>query len=237
MLINKKYTLIFSLVFIIIEITLSTFIQLTSGNINTVLSFFAIVLACIFPLLFMNKGKKYIYTQIGLICTVLADLFLVVIKPMYQIPAMCFFSITQICYFLRIYLNQTKDKEKLYHIIIRVISIIIVLLITIIVLKDKTDLLSLISMFYYTNLVINIIYAFIDYKTSLILAIGLLLFACCDLLIGLDILDSTYLEIKEGSLLYFLCNLGFNLAWVFYVPSQTLIALSIINKNTLDKNI
>lgn len=229
--INKRQIVLLSSIFVIIEITFSILIQITSGDINTILSFSTIVLACIFPLLFMNRNRNYIYTQIGLVCTVCADLFLVVIEPMYQIPAMCFFSITQICYFLRIYFNQPSNKQKLIHLLIRIIMIVLVLSITTIVLKDKTDFLSIISMFYYTNLIMNIIFATIQYKKSLLFPIGLLLFACCDLLIGLDVLDSLYLEIKEGTFLSFLCNPGFNLAWVFYVPSQMFIALSMVELN------
>lgn len=229
--INKRQIVLLSSIFVIIEITFSILIQITSGDINTILSFSTIVLACIFPLLFMNRNRNYIYTQIGLVCTVCADLFLVVIEPMYQIPAMCFFSITQICYFLRIYFNQSSNKQKLIHLLIRIIMIVLVLSITVIVLKDKTDFLSIISMFYYTNLIMNIIFASIQYKKSLLFPIGLLLFACCDLLIGLDVLDSSYLEIKEGTFLSFLCNPGFNLAWVFYVPSQMFIALSMVELN------
>lgn len=229
--INKRQIVLLSSIFVIIEITFSILIQITSGDINTILSFSTIVLACIFPLLFMNRNRNYIYTQIGLVCTVCADLFLVVIEPMYQIPAMCFFSITQICYFLRIYFNQSSNKQKLIHLLIRIIMIVLVLIITVIVLKDKTDFLSIISMFYYTNLIMNIIFASIQYKKSLLFPIGLLLFACCDLLIGLDVLDSLYLEIKEGTFLSFLCNPGFNLAWVFYVPSQMFIALSMLELN------
>jgi len=229
--INKRQIVLLSSIFVIIEITFSILIQITSGDINTILSFSTIVLACIFPLLFMNRNRNYIYTQIGLVCTVCADLFLVVIEPMYQIPAMCFFSITQICYFLRIYFNQSSNKHKLIHLLIRIIMIVLVLSITVIVLKDKTDFLSIISMFYYANLIMNIIFASIQYKKSLLFPIGLLLFACCDLLIGLDVLDSSYLEIKEGTFLSFLCNPGFNLAWVFYVPSQMFIALSMVELN------
>lgn len=229
--INKRQIVLLSSIFVIIEITFSILIQITSGDINTILSFSTIVLACIFPLLFMNRNRNYIYTQIGLVCTVCADLFLVVIEPMYQIPAMCFFSITQICYFLRIYFNQSSNKQKLIHLLIRIIMIVLVLSITTIVLKDKTDFLSIISMFYYTNLIMNIIFASIQYKKSLLFPIGLLLFACCDLLIGLDVLDSLYLEIKVGTFLSFLCNPGFNLAWVFYVPSQMFIALSMVELN------
>ncbi len=232
---NKKQGI--PIIFITIELLLFILIQISDTPLLNIFQFISVVLACLFVLLFIKKDKDYIYTQIGLICTVCADLFLVVIKPMYQVPAMCFFSITQICYALRIFYNQQNKKDKLTHLIIRSIASSIILIITIIVLKNKTDFLSLISVFYYINLIINILYAFIGSKNSLIFAIGLLLFACCDLLIGLEVLNSSYIKIKEGSILYYLCNPGFNLAWCFYVPSQVLIALSIIkNKEVLYEN-
>jgi len=138
---------------------------------------------------------------------------------------MFFFSITQICYFFIIYFNQNNLKEKKIHIVIRSIVIIIALLLTFIVLKENTNLLSLISLFYYANLIMNIVFSFRMDNKSLIFSIGLILFACCDLLIGLDIMDSSFIQLKEGTILYFLANPGFNLAWMFYVPSQMLLGL------------
>ena len=162
----------------------------------------------------------------------LADLFLVVITPMLQIPAMICFSITQICYFIRIYTNQESKKEKLIHIVIRTSGIILILILTLIVLKEKTDFLSLISTFYYINLIVNIIFAFKQSNQSLLFPIGLLLFACCDLQVGLNVLNSSYINIENNVVLNFIANPPFNLAWAFYVPSQTLIALSLIKDKT-----
>lgn len=226
MLQTKNKLNILAIIFIVVELVLCVLVQLLSGTLNTIVSFSSIVIAFLFPLLFIKKSANYIYTQIGLLCTVFADLFLVVIQPMYQIPAMFFFSITQICYFLKIYNSQKSQKIRLIHLITRSIVIVIAIIMTIIVLKDKTNFLSIISIFYYANLIINIIFSFITNKKSIIFSIGLILFACCDLLIGMSVLNESYVKIPENSLLYFLVNPGFNLAWLFYVPSQTLIALS-----------
>ncbi len=225
----KQLTKLLTFIFITLELVLTVLVQLLSGRANTVVSFFAIVLACLFPILFINNSKDYKLTQIGLISTVFADLFLVVLEPMRQLPAMFFFSITQICYLLRIYFNQ--ENKKIEHLIIRSIVIVISIIITILVLKDKTDFLSIISIFYYANLIMNIVYSFLTSQKSILLSIGLILFACCDLLIGISVLDSSYLNIPEGTLFYFLCHPGFNLAWLFYVPSQTLISLSVIKRH------
>ena len=212
------------LIFIIIELSLTVLVQLTSGVFNTIVSFSAVVCAFLYSLL--NYNKKNILIIIGLLTTVCADIFLVVVDPMKQNLAMSFFSITQICYLIYIYNSQNKFQQKI-HIIVRTITVAISFLATIIVLKDNTDFLSLISLFYYANLVVNIIFAFVVKNKNILLIIGLILFACCDFLIGISIINESYLSLKEGTFLYFIANPGFNLAWIFYVPSQTLISLSI----------
>lgn len=225
---NKYRTNTFIVIFSIIELILCILVQITNGTANIVVSYTAVVIAFLFSLLHFETDKFYLLTLTGLLCTVFADLFLVVVEPIKQIPAMFFFSITQICYFIRIYLKQDDKKESTIHIIIRILVILTCIIATIIVLKDKTDCLSLISLFYYANLLVNTIFAFVYFNKNKLFAIGLLCFTLCDLFIGFSILDQSYISIKENSILYFLCNPGFNIAWLFYVPSQTLISLSCI---------
>ena len=192
--------------------------------------FSSICLSCIFICLCFQISKSYLFMQIGLACTVISDVFLVVIDPMIQLPAMLFFSITQICYFLRLFFETESKKEQKIHLISRIIAVVIVIFLTVIVLKGKTDVLSLVSMFYYTNLVVNIVFAFIHFKKSPLLAIGLLLFLLCDTIIGLDIMAQSYLN---GNALEAINSLisGTNLAWVFYIPAQALISASLIKFN------
>lgn len=242
MLLNNKNLFKTSIIisYIVIEIILGVLIQTTSGILNTTSSFLAVVLAFLFSIYLLltniNINKELILLSCGLFCTVLADLFLVVIKPMMQLHAMIFFSLTQICYFIIIYLNQENTNKKVIHLIIRITITGISLLATVLVLKENTDALSLISLFYYANLISNIIFSFTINKINIIFSIGLILFACCDLLIGLNIMASSYLPIEEGTILYFLAHPGFNLAWVFYVPSQILISLSSITLNEEQPN-
>lgn len=236
MLLNNKNLFKTSIIisYIVIEIILGVLVQTTSGILNTTSSFLAVVLAFVFSIYLLltniNINKELILLSCGLFCTVLADLFLVVIKPMMQLHAMIFFSLTQICYFIIIYLNQENTNKKVIHLIIRITITGISLLATVLVLKENTDALSLISLFYYANLISNIIFSFTINEINIIFSIGLILFACCDLLIGLNIMVSSYLPIEEGTLLYFLAHPGFNLAWVFYVPSQVLLSLYSLKK-------
>ena len=219
----KKHNKIYLITFITLEIVIAILVQLTSGVFNTIVSFSAVVFAFIYSILNYNKFTKLIV--FGLFTTVCADIFLVVCEPMKQNIAMCFFSITQICYFIYIYNNQTHKQQKL-NIIIRTIIIVLSLLITILVLKENTDFLSLIALFYYANLIVNGIFSLIVKNKNICLSIGLILFACCDLVIGFSIMSETYIPLKEGTALYFIANSGFNLAWIFYVPSQTMISIA-----------
>ncbi len=187
--------------------------------------FSSVLLAALFAALFLEAKKDYILIQAGLLFTVLADIFLVLLSAEEKLAAMCLFSVTQICYFTLLYIRDNRFGK--IHLAIRILTTLSALAGVIIVLGLSTDLLSLVSLFYYANLLVNVIWAFVEFKTSRLLALGLLLFALCDACIGFSVMDSMYISISEGSFLYFLANPGFNLAWVFYIPSQTLIALSL----------
>ena len=231
MLNKSKFKIPTTITFLCLELALGILVQLTSNNLNTAVSFSCVVLACLFCVLFFEKSNEYYLTQIGLLCTVCADIFLVVLKPMLQLPAMIFFSVTQMCYFIRLYQNQSNTFYKRLHLIFRALATVIALCLTVVVLWEKTDALSLVSLFYYANLIFNIIVAFCQFKRCPVLAIGLLLFLMCDTVIGLNIMANSYISGAKDSLIYRLLNPGFNLAWIFYVPSQALIAISLLKKH------
>ena len=228
---KNKSKPVFAALFITAELVLGVLIQTVDNGAVKWLSYGAVLLASLYPVLLRERTAVYTFTQVGLVFTVFADLFLVVIEPMRQLEAMIFFSLVQICYFLRLYISHESTKEKAVHLAVRATLTVVALVLTAVVLGDKTDALSLISLFYYANLITNIAVAFSQLKKSPLLAIGLLLFLLCDTVIGLNIMAGSYISIASDSLLYRLINPGFNLAWVFYVPSQTLIALSLYKTN------
>ena len=230
---SKKYKNIAVLIFSVVQTVLFFLVQTVNGRANDYVSYAVVVLCCLFTVLYIEKSKDYVFTQIALLGTIMADLFLVVISPMKQLPAMIFFSITQICYFLRLYFNGKSEKEKKIHLITRLIASAIALVITVIVLKEKTDAVSLISMFYYANLIINIVFAFVQYKKSPLFAIGLLLFLGCDTLVGLNALLNDYITSENAKQVYEMIFGSLNWAWIFYVPSQALLALSLTKFNKI----
>ena len=231
MLKNNKSKIVLVSTFLVLELILLFSVQKTSGEANDLFSYSVVVLSAIFLIFSFEKTKSYLFTQIASVTTLIADLFLVVIDPMIQLPAMIFFSFTQICYFLRLYFETDSKKEKLLHFVLRVILTLAVTILTVAVLKEKTDALSLISMFYYTNLILNVIFAFLHFNKSRVFAIGLLLFLFCDTVIGFDIMAKSYITVDLiEAINRFLSKT--NWAWLFYVPSQALLATSLIK---LDK--
>ena len=173
-----------------------------------------------------SKDGKSISTSSGLLFTVVSDLFLVIIKPQYKLVAMIFFSFAQLSYFIRLLYSDSDKNRRIKHTLIRISASLLAIILTLAVLRDKTDALSLVSMFYYAYLTVNIVYAFIHCNDSLIFAVGLVFFILCDTVVGLSVMDGMYFDFAESSLIYRIIHSDINLIWLFYVPSQTLIALS-----------
>lgn len=224
---NKRVTLILSVIFLSLECILGVMLHTVQGIIDINLRYLSVILACGFFVIFAEKSRRYAFTQIGLICTVCADYFLVYLADIKQLPAMIFFSVTQISYFLRLYFDDTNATRRKWHVIIRASVSVAVIAVTAAVLGESCDALALVSMFYYANIVLNLVFAFADFKNNRIFAIGILLFVLCDTVIGLSFVNS-YLPVNENSFIYKIIYPGFDLAWVFYLPSQALIAVSLI---------
>ncbi|MBO5395155.1 MAG: hypothetical protein J6A28_04595 [Clostridia bacterium] len=219
--------------FALIEATLLPLILTLSGLVVKILSFASIVLAFGFSLLFISFKNKAFFVQIGLFFTVMADIFLVVIEPRMQSLAMSFFSLVQMAYFAKLLFENKNKKVRLANIISRVALVVIVEIVTILVVGAKTDYLALISMFYYTNLILNIVFAFFNFKQNPYFAIGMVLFALCDTIIGLQVAIGNYIFVSESSFIYKFVFSSFNWAWLFYLPSQTLISIS-CTKSTIN---
>ena len=215
--------------FVLLELSLLLTILLIDGEIK-VYCFAAVLLAFAASFMFFNLKEKSYLTHVAMLFTVIADIFLVLVEPQMRGLAMTSFSVTQIMYFVRILLETPNKKIRLANIITLVCLVTIAEVATIIVIKDGMDYLATISMFYYSTIITNVIFAFINVKRNPLLAVGLLLFLFCDTFVGLEVMSSSYLSLNSSSIIYKLLQVDFNFVWFFYVPSQTLIALSLNKK-------
>lgn len=228
MTVKRRLSLFTLASFVLAEIILGILVQTTAGDVNARVCYSAVMLASAFALFSLTpaldvRGDWLI--ALGFIFTLFADWFLVIENPIKPLTAMIFFNGTQLSYAAAIYRRQKGAQAKQGHILARVGASLLGVVITFAILGDTADALSVISVVYYLNLLLNAAFAFTLGKRGLLLAFGLVCFALCDVFVGLDNLDM-YFEITKGSLIWMLTHTGVNMAWVFYVPSQTMIAIN-----------
>ena len=215
--------------FALAELSLAVLLQCSHGKAVVAFSYAAVVLACAFCALCAARTPSYLATQLALVCAVFADYFLVVLPEIRQLPAMLFFSVTQLLFFLRLFLEDPSPARRRVHTVLRASLSAAAILLTLAVLGEKADAVALVSMFYYANLVLNAVFSFLLYGKRSLLGIGFVLFLCCDTVVGLNAI-SPYLTLSHDSWLHRLINPGFNLAWVFYVPCLSLLCVSPLQK-------
>lgn len=212
---------------LVVFATLTVLVQTTGGTLNTVISYAAVILACLSNLLFFENNPRFWLMQVALICTVCADWFLLVQGSGYEI-GMCFFNVTQLAYAARTYLDGTPTARRVQT-VVRPLAWVLAVASVFVILGERADMLSLISVFYFVNLALNIIFAFINIKRGILFPLGLVFFILCDIFVGFSQMGG-YLDIPEGSFAYWLAHPGFNAAWLFYVPSQGLLGTSLLSE-------
>ena len=215
MLIKKPLTCLF----LAAELAAYYLILTTGGQLLIYSSFVAIVLCFLHALYQVKTVDKLLLS--GLACTVAADFCLVICSPIQQLWGMVFFLFAQSFYAIRLHLTDRR-KPLLW---IRLTLILAALSVTVLVLRNNTDALALVSLCYYANLIFNLMMAFLQWKCDKLMPIALVLFLLCDTVIGLQVACGGYLPISDTSLLYRIIFMPFNLSWFFYRPSQVLISL------------
>ena len=144
-----------------------------------------------------------------------------------KLEAMMLFSVTQLSYCARLVVSDENKKRQRVQILCHVVLSVAMIVITRLVLGKGCDPVAVVSMFYYANLILNIVFSFIRFKKLYIFAIGLLLFAGCDTVIGLSLLKD-FVSISQDSIIYKIIYPGFDLVWAFYIPSQVLLGMSLV---------
>jgi uncharacterized membrane protein YhhN len=166
---GKKHW-IFVAAFLLAQAAAYYLILTAGGDVLRYSEFGAIVLCALFAAAHFAKGNRWIIA--GLLCTVGADLCLVLLQPMQQLWGMVFFVGTQSCYAIHLWLRQ-KNKILLW---VRLGLIVVAEAVTVIVLRDKTDPLAVISLAYYAMLIMNIVVAFSQWKKDKLLPVALVLY-------------------------------------------------------------
>lgn len=222
---NKKLYYIFSSIFVAAELAMLFCILFAPHS--EYYCYASILLAVLYSLLFTKGTAQISLMQTALVFTLVSDTFLVGIAPINQAFAMTTFFIVQTCYFAKMLLDIKAKKYVADNIAIRIILLCCAVLLGHLVLKANFDYVAAISLMYFASLIHNVVLAFVLFKKSPLMAFAMLLFLLCDIVVGLNSAIGTYISVPETSILYKIAHAPFNLAWTFYLPSQTLLSLSV----------
>ncbi|MBQ3234773.1 MAG: hypothetical protein IJA97_01270 [Clostridia bacterium] len=217
-----------ALSFTLIMAVLWVIIVFVSGN--KYLTYASVLTCAIFALINFSKEKSVVFQILAFAFTLVADFFLMILEGSYKTVAMSTFLIAQIFYALKILLYARSKAEKRLQIVLRGTLSVIGGLAVFIVLRENTEALFVISVIYYINLILSAVFAYIHFDKGCeqkLTAIGLTLFALCDITIGFDFLIDIF-SLGKTSVLYKINHLKISLVHVFYYPSQTLLSLSVL---------
>ena len=192
---------------------------LTSGGDVLVNSCFCAISLC-FLYAFAGLGKPLLVA--GLAGTVVADYYLVVCGAQYKLEGMFAFLLVQALYATYFHTKGFSKKWLWARLILTALAVGTAFG----VLGNKTDTLAIVSVCYYANILMNLLMAFCRLKKFFLLAIGFLFFILCDTVVGLQVASQGYLSIGQDTLLHQILFSDINLVWLFYLPSQVLIALA-----------
>lgn len=231
---TKKLTVrqIAFLAFFVVELAIYiTFIVMASLNQpDPIYLKYAGVLLCLaMSIAFLcvkGRGRDNVLLTAALVFTAISDLFILVLDDFYEIGLVTFI-LTQSVYLYRLYADRIK---KIYITLIVRVVVMLAIIITFVAM-GKLNLLVAECAIYITMLVGNVVDAFIVCKgglKNLLFAIGLLLFLCCDICVGLDNMGA----VIGADLPATLIKIVSFLIWVFYLPSQVLITTSVKKNNT-----
>ena len=224
---------IYAAVFSAIELTFILLILFSSLP-NIVVCYSAICAAFLFALPFLAEHlKENSLILSALFFTLIADFFLVIKNGLheqyiYKCLGVSAFIVVQFFYFLYLYSINTKSGFLLRFIIRLGLSVLIAV-VSVIVLKDSSNYLSVISTVYFLWLLMNIAVAAFNFKKTRLFFIGLIFFAFCDIIIGLKEASKGFFDIPKG-FIHDIIFQPFDTAWLCYGIAQTLIVLHLILK-------
>ena len=236
-----------AVIFVAYEALMFYFIHIEKAQLGFNLHYSCIIAAAIFSWLTLiieligaraenHSVRKILFNpyngnliRIAMLFTLVADYYLVAINEAKELEGVTVFLGTQLFIFLHIMLNDENPRGRKANVITRLSLTVVTVITAYAILGESTDPLAIISVIYYSNLCANAIFAHRIGRGGIILTIGLILFALCDINVGLSGLNSIYDGgFPEGSLLYNLLHTDLDLIWIFYIPSQTLIPLTLL---------
>lgn len=168
---------------------------------STYIKYAGIILCLIYAIYNRKKNRAF-----AMIFTLIADFFLLVLNNYYEIGLLSFI-IVQLAYF---YFLGNIDRGY-FNMFLLIRGFVIITGSLVLYILNSFSLLNELVLIYFSNLLLNALQACLCKQK--VFTIGLVLFVCCDVCVGLHNINAAY-------------TLATFLMWVFYLPSQVLIVLS-----------
>ena len=159
---------------------------------------------------------------LALLFTAGADLFLVALKEAQWIPGLALFCFVQLLWALRL-LRMEEGRRRFVHGVTWA-SLCGIALIVVIIAARGGDAVLLLSTVYASLLLTTVFFSWLTPQNRLF-TLGMSLFLCCDIFVAVNN-AALYLDLDAYPLLKTLHDIRFNMMWLFYGPSQMLLALS-----------
>ncbi len=209
---KRQITITFVAAEVVLYIVFMTMDLLAYGGSTIVLKYIGILLCLFFSVLCAFRGGEKLI-PVALIFTAIADFFLLVIDN-YYIVGLLFFLVVQSIYLFYLY----RKTEKIW-IPVRIVCLIAV--VVVLVIANLLNGQNLVAGIYFSMILVNMAMSWVfGKKVRRLFAVGLTLFVCCDICVGFYNLSWL---LPTG--IYGFTRIGM---WMFYLPSQVLIALSMI---------
>ena len=178
------------------------------------------ILLCFCFVFRRGRGRDGLLMKAALGFTLLADLFLLVLDRWYPAGVACF-CVVQLLYLTR--MAGLRRGWLALRLVVR--GVVAVAALLVVWRLGALDALTALSVFYFSQLVCNALESLPLGTPYRGFALGLFLFVGCDLCVGLQNL-SAWFPAAGGPLVDF-ARVGM---WLFYLPSQVLISLSVKRK-------
>lgn len=205
-----------------IEILLFVLIHFVDTGIRSgVLHYLSIVLCAALVFVVKDETPALTWTRIGFFFTLGADWFLTY-RHDEQFLGTLLFLFAQLAFAKRLLSSETHPTP---WILLRILLFGAGLIAASVLVTGLWDGLLVTALLYYALLVSNAVHASFRWNHSMLFAVGLLFYVGCDTLVGLS-QSAAYLSIPVTSIWYALLHAPIDLIWVFYLPSQALIAAS-----------
>jgi hypothetical protein len=193
-------------------------IPLRSGTLH----YASIVLCALLCFLVKGDSEELKWTRIAFVFTLAADWFLTYLQTN-QLLGTVLFLLAQIAFTKRLLASEKRPRVK---IVLR-IALALMFLLGGWIFAGRFDLLLAVALVYYAMLLANAVDATFFRRPEAMLAVGLWFYVLCDLLVGLS-QSAGYLVIAQGSPIDWILHGPIHWIWVFYLPSQALIAASAV---------